>query len=232
MAQIKLGAGIAEIRGSIGGTVFARNRSGAYARNRSIPVNPGSALQSKIRATIGQVRELWFNVLTEAQRAAWKVYADNVPVSNRLGETVTLTGWNMFAKTNSFQLYHDKAAILDAPTEFATAEMDGSLEVQGAAATKNLVIAFDDSLPWVNEAGGRMEIYQSTPQAATKNFYKGPYQKVYTIDGDNVEPPTSPMSAQSRHVLTQGQKVFIMARIIRADGRLSSIFRAVGMVGV
>lgn len=229
MAQIKLGAGIADMRGSIGGVVFSRNRSGAYARNRTIPVNPGSALQLEVRAAIGQVRAAWFEDLSTSARAAWKTYADNVPVINRLGEQIHLTGWNMFARTNTFQVYHGKPIITAAPTDFSTAEMDGNFAAVGAD-DGTITLTIDNTLGWANEAGGRMEVYVSAPQNGTKNFYKGPYNKVSTILGATPVPPVVSQTFAMPQAVVIGQRVFLMARIFRADGRLSQIFRTVGNI--
>lgn len=100
MASIKFGSiGISDARGSIGGTVFSRNRGGAYIRQRTTPVNPNTSRQAAIRATFGTVQSSWRG-LTEAQRESWRSNAVNFPVKNRLGETITLQGNILFQKCN------------------------------------------------------------------------------------------------------------------------------------
>ena len=228
MALIKLGGGVADIRGSIGGTVFSKNRYGSYSRNRTIPVNPGSAKQTKIRSTMGQIRNAWFSVLTAAQRAAWAVYAANVEVQNRLGEAIKLTGWNMFARTNANRLYNDVAIVADAPTEFSLAEADSTLAVTISAATQLISVAFDTAMDWCDEDGSHLIIYASRPQNPTVNYCKGPYQVAGKISGNHTTPPTSPVTMAVPFAVVAGQKVFVQARIVRADGRLSEPFRCVG----
>lgn len=225
MALIKLGGGVADIRGSIGGTVFSKNRYGSYTRNRTIPVNPGSVKQTKIRATMGQVRNAWFSILSAAQRAAWAVYAANVEVQNRLGESIKLTGWNMFARTNSSLLYNNLDIVEDAPTDFSLAEADATLAITVSEATQLISVAFDDDLDWVDETGSHLIIYASRPQNPTVNFFKGPYQVAGKVSGDGTTPPTSPTTMAVPFAVVAGQKVFAQARIVRADGRLSAPFR-------
>lgn len=225
MALIKLGGGVSDIRGSIGGTVFSKNRYGSYTRNRTIPVNPGSTAQTKIRACSGQIRDAWFNTLTTAQRAAWAVYAANVQVQNRLGETITLTGWNMFARTNLNLLYNDYDIVADAPTEYSLAEQDSTLAITVSEATQLVSVAFDDTMAWLDEDGAALIIYVSRPQNATVNYFKGPYLVAGKIEGDSVTPPTTPTTIAVPFAVVEGQKVFAMARIVRADGRLSEPFR-------
>lgn len=225
MALIKLGGGVADIRGSIGGTVFSKNRYGSYTRNRTIPVDPGSTAQTKIRATLGQVRDAWFNTLSAAQRAAWATYASNVQVLNRLGESITLTGWNMFARTNTAMLYNDYAIVADAPTDFSLAEQDATLAITVSEATQLISVAFDDTMTWCDEDGASLMLYASRPQNPTVNFFKGPYLIAGKIEGDSVSPPTSPVTIAVPFACVEGQKIFAQARIVRADGRLSEPFR-------
>jgi len=228
MALIKLGGGVADIRGSIGGTVFSKNRYGSYSRNRTIPVNPGSAKQTKIRSTMGQIRNAWFGVLTPAQRAAWAVYAANVEVLNRLGESIKLTGWNMFARTNANLLYNDEAIVAAAPTEFSLAEADSTLAITISAAQQQISVAFDEEMDWCDEVGSHLILYASRPQNPTVNYFKGPYQVAGKISGDAETPPESPVTMAVPFAVVEGQKVFAQARIVRADGRLSEPFRCVG----
>lgn len=224
-ALLKFGGGVADVRGSIGGTVFSRNRYGAYARNRTIPVNPGSTAQTKIRATLGQIRNAWFSVLTQTQRDAWAVYATNVEMVNRIGETIHLTGWNMFARTNAALLYNNESIIADAPTDFSLAEQDATLSITVSEATQLISVAFDDSLVWCDEVDSHLLIYASRPQNPTVNFFKGPYRIAGKISGDATTPPSSPQTLAVPFAVVAGQKVFVQARIVRADGRLSEPFR-------
>lgn len=231
MALVKLGGGVADIRGSIGGTTFSRTRYGAIARNRTIPVDPGSAAQTKIRSIASTVRNAWFNTLTAAQRTAWDTYAAGVQMTNRLGEVVNLTGWNHFCRSNMALLYNDKSLVAAGPTELSLPAQDPALAVSGSAASGDLTITFDDTMAWCDEDDAHMIIYCSRGQNTTVNFFKGPYLVAGTIDGDSVTPPTSTETVASPYTLINGQKVFIMARIVRADGRLSEPFRVSGSVG-
>lgn len=231
MALIKLGGGVADIRGSIGGTVFSRNRYGNYSRNRTIPVNPGTTAQTKIRSVLGQIRAAWFETLTAAQRLGWATYATNVSVQNRLGESITLTGWNMFCRTNACLLYNDEEIIEDAPTDFSLAEQDSTLTITVSEADQEVSIAFDDTMDWASEDGAFLLLYVSRPQNPTVNFFKGPYKIAAKLEGASAVPLTSPQVAAVPFAVTAGQKVFAQARILRADGRLSEPFRVNVLTG-
>lgn len=99
MAIIKFSNLVNDIRGSTGGNTFARNRSGAYVRNRTMPLNPQSQAQSAQRAAFGSLTQAWRN-LTESQRAAWNSIADEYPYLNKLGETRTYSGEQLYIVLN------------------------------------------------------------------------------------------------------------------------------------
>jgi len=227
MALIKLGGGIAQMSGSIGGTTFARNRYGAYARNRTIPVNPSTAAQNKIRGISAILKAAWINDLTSTERSAWGEYAANVSMVNRLGEAVNLSGYNQFCRTNAALLYQDQAIIEAAPVEFSVGEQDPTLAVAGTADDQKIQVTFDDALAWASEVGGHMLLQMGKPQNLTVNFFKGPWKTIGKISGAAVK-PTSPAELSSVYTIAEGQRIFIQARIIRADGRLSAPFRAFG----
>lgn len=231
MALVKFGAGVADMRGSIGGVVFSRTRNGAIARNRTIPVDPGSAFQLPIRALMGQVRDAYFQTLTAAQRSEWEQYAENVDMLNRLGEVVNLTGYNHYCRSNIPILQAGLTRVDDGPSTFSLAEQDGSVVVTATAATKEISIAFDDAMDWCDEDGAALLVYESAPQSPGINYFKGPYRFLGAIEGDNASPPTTPQTFTSSHEMTAGQKQFYQFRIARADGRLSQPFRASDVIG-
>jgi hypothetical protein len=231
MALIKPGAGVAQISGSIAGTTFSRNRYGAYARNRSIPVNPNTSAQQKVRSTVSLLSNMWSQTLTAAQRAAWKTYADNVEVLNRLGDSVNLTGFNMYVRSNTALVYNDFDPVDDAPTTFVLGEQDPTAAAAVSAATQNISLTFDTEMAWVAEDNAHLLLYASTGQNATINHYAGSFAIAGTVDGNSTTAPTSPASISMPSPVVAGQKVFFQARIVRADGRLSEPFRFDAVVG-
>lgn len=104
MALVLFGNGVADMRGSINGTTFARNKSGAYARNRTVPVNPNTVSQSNNRARFASASAEWTN-LTAAERDSWNNLAIGATRLNRLGQSYTPSGRQLFLETvNNFSL--------------------------------------------------------------------------------------------------------------------------------
>lgn len=221
MALIKFGGGVVQASGSIGGNVHARNRFGNYIRPRTKPVNPNSIEQGNVRESLSFLAEFWHSGLSAAQRIAWGTYANAVAMKNRLGETIYPTGFNHFIRSNVELKRHALTVVEDGPTELALPEKDPTLAVEGSAATGNLSVTFDNALGWANEAEGHLFVYQGQPQLVTRNFFNGPWRFTGSVDGDAETPPTSPDDMTAPFTLVEGQKVWIYARIARADGRLS-----------
>lgn len=224
MALIKFGAGIAGMSGSIAGTTFAKNRYGSYARNKTKPVNPNTAAQIAVRSAVSYLSQYWFNSMTATERAAWAQYAANVAVTNRLGESIYLTGFNHFVRSNSTLQNLGLPLVVDAPTVFTLPEKDNTIAVTAVVATQKITVAYDNALDWAGEVGGHLFLYQGKPVNSTRNFFAGPYKYIGKVDGA-VEPPAGTVELSAVMPFAAGQNLNIQARIVRADGRMSEPFR-------
>lgn len=98
-ALVKFGGGVAGISGKIGGTVFARNKSGAYARNWVSPINPNTTKQQAERSTFASLVSTWKG-LTAANQTAWTDMAPQYPYQNRLGEQSEYSGQQLYMHLN------------------------------------------------------------------------------------------------------------------------------------
>jgi len=225
MALVKYGGGIVQASGSIGGTTFARNRFGNYMRARTKPVNPQSARQVAARARIAFLSEEWSDTLTAAQRLAWEAYASAIAWTNRLGESVNLTGYNHFCRSNAAILSVGGTVVTDGPTTLSLPNSDPTFSVALSAAD-GVTITFDDSLDWLDEVGGYLSLDLGTPQLASRNFFNGPWRYAACLTGDDTTPPTTPdgPTATTTWTLIAAQLVWARARIIRADGRITTPF--------
>jgi hypothetical protein len=227
MALIAAGIGIADISGSVGGTTFARNRYGAYARARVKPVNPNSTAQSNARSRLAAMKTLWA-ALTQAHRDEWETYGANVSMVGRLGQPIKLTGWSHFVRSNTAILGAGLAYVPDAPQTYSLAETDPTAAVSGDESDKKIKVAFDDFLPWCSEVGGAMLVYAGNAVDPNINFYGGPFRYIGKISGAVVK-PTTPQSLDPLTNIFEGQRIFVKVRIVRADGRLSGQFQATGL---
>lgn len=100
MAIILYSALISTIRGKLQGSVFSKSGAGQVITNRGVPRREPTAAQLTARSGFSVNASLWLQ-LGEAQRLAWTNLAATIPVQNRIGETVFLTGFLYFRKVMS-----------------------------------------------------------------------------------------------------------------------------------
>ncbi len=82
--------------GSQANTTASHNRAGQYYRNRRSPVQPvGTGRRAFIRSSFGNASTAWAG-LSGANQAAWIAYANSHPITDALGQSITLTGHQMF----------------------------------------------------------------------------------------------------------------------------------------
>lgn len=226
MALVKFGVGIVQASGSIAGTVFARNRSGNYMRARTVPVNPNTSLQQRARAAMAFLVEYWAETLTNVERIAWNLYASNVAMLNKLGETIHNTGFNHFIRSNSFLAQFGLDIIEPGPVNFTLADQDPTIVITASEATQQITVAFDDGMAWPAEDDAYLTALIGQPQNAQRNFFGGPWKGVRFLSGDVGAPLASPLPLNTLFAFAEGQRLWVQFRIYRADGRISSPFEA------
>lgn len=225
MALVKFGGGITQMAGSIAGNVFARNRYGNYVRSRTKPTNPNTARQQAVRASLAQLTVRWAQTVTAAQRAAWDLYASNVIMTNRLGETTHLSGYNHYLRSNCAVLQAGGTIVDAGPVIFELPNQDPTFAITGSEATQQISFVFDNALAWANEDDAYLLKYQGLPQNPQRNVFFGPWRFVGKVDGDAMTPPSSPDAQDVAFAIAETQHQWCYARILRADGRLSAPFR-------
>lgn len=233
MALIRPGGGVASISGSIGGTTFARNRGGSYARNRTVPIDPGSSFQSLVRSLMSGLANVWAETLTEAQRSAWDSYAEAVPLPNPLGESRNVGGVGMYVRGNLIRGqvgYGDLPRVDAGPVILALSAYTPPGITGISETTQQIAYTFDNTDEWANEDDAGMAVYVSRPQNPGVNFFKGPYRYAGVILGNGTTPPTSPASIDLPFTAQVGQRIFVRTNVVRADGRAGSDFRLFGTV--
>ncbi|MCK5565385.1 MAG: hypothetical protein KAJ07_09080 [Planctomycetes bacterium] len=231
MALIKFMGGIGAMSGKLGGNVFARNSSGSYVRQWAKPVNTNTARQSAVRNAVIQFSQRWKNSLSDLQRSQWAVYAQAVSWVNRLGETIKLSGFNMYMRSNCAINAADGLAVDDGPAILTLAEGDTAFAVAISEATQIITITFNDNLAWGGEDEAHMLVAMGTPVNTTRNFFNGPWKIAGALDGNTAVPLVSPLTLPAPYAAQEGQQVVCRARIMRADGRVSQFFRGSAVVG-
>ncbi len=231
MALVKFGGGIVQMSGSIAGDTFARNRYGNYVRARTKPTNPNTIRQQQVRSALALLTVRWSQTLTAANRTAWNLYGANVTMKNRLGENVFLTGFNHFIRSNAIPARLGQLVINAGPVIFELPETDPTMTITASEATQQITVNFDAGLDWSSEAGAVMQFFMGQPQNAQRNFFAGPWRYMGGVAGIDPGGAVSPELETVVFAIAEGQRIWMYARILRADGRVSVPFRADVAVG-
>lgn len=210
--------------GSVGGLTYSHNQGGLYTRARTVPRDPASAFQTAVRDALSAAVNRWHNVLDNAQRSAWEVYAANVPLVDTLGFSRNVSGIAQYVRSATPRIQAGLTPVDDGPTNYTLGVLTTpSYAVNAGADT--VAVTFDAADAWNILDGGALLIYASRPQNNTVNFFAGPYRLAGVVIGDTSTPPTSPATIALPFPVVAGQKVFFRAEATEADGRLSSAFR-------
>jgi hypothetical protein len=209
--------------GSVGGMTLSHNSGGLYLRARTIPTDPGSVFQTVVRNAMSLLSTRWSNGLTPAQRDAWGVYGSNVPMTNPLGDPINLSGISHYVRSNVPRIQAGMAIVDDGPVIYTLAPQEATL-YSASEATQLISVQYLDGRDWASETGSALLIFASRPQQPSINFFKGPYRLAGTIDGVTGTPPLTPQDVSAPFPFVDGHRIYMNARVTRADGRLSSPF--------
>lgn len=212
---------LTQASGSVGGITFSHNRGGMYIRARSIPTDPSTLFQQEVRTAMINAVARWGVSLTDDERDDWGVYASLVTLPGPLGDPITVSGFNMFVRTNVARLQAGLPFAFDAPTAFNLGDA-GVVSFTAIEAANVVTVSFDNTQEWANIDDGALLLFVSRPQNPTINFFKGPFRAMFPILGDTASPPISPDGGTSPFNITAGQRIWLKIRATDPDGRLTS----------
>lgn len=99
MARIKFSPIISDVKGKIGNIVFQGGKSGTIIRERVLPRNPKTQLQSIKRGLLNEVKSEWQNLTTD-QRNSWLSLSSFMKQKQKNDQTKQLTGYELFVQSN------------------------------------------------------------------------------------------------------------------------------------
>ena len=216
--------------GSLGGVTASHNRGGLYLRARVIPVDPATPSQLQAREAMTNTAGDWA-LLSEDDRMSWMSYAQRILMTGPLGDSVQLSGQQMYvrskiaaARLNEFAGFvrltvPDSAPAGSTLPAFVTSPVLVSAEAQFGF----ISVSFDTAEPWVTEDAAAMLLFVGAPQGSGINFFKGPFRLATFAGGSSTSPPSSPFVFVSVFPIAVGQKVWLRIRLFRGDGSLSSV---------
>lgn len=170
---------VAEIRGKLAGTSFTKGRSGSFARTRVGQVNKATQRQMLWRSEFKALQQLW-KTLSEDQRNEWRIATIEYMAKNVFGNSIQLSGINLFLQVNRDRLFCEKPITVLPPVPRQSLQV-GEYTIT-IPVNDNRVRLFVPICASVDESAWLLE---ATPMqsAGVSNF-----SKKYATIGFSVEP--------------------------------------------
>lgn len=205
--KMKFGAIVTEGRGKIGGHVASKNKSGAYLRTKVTPVNRQSVAQSNVRARLTAISQ-GFRGLTAARILAWNSAVADFKKSNIFGDSVMLSGAQLYQRLNNNLLCINQTQITDPPLPNSVLNM-GVLTLTGAKGTPALSLATTVAIG----ATESVKLFATAGVSNGKKFVKSEYRLIDILTTSD----TTPISILAAYVAkfgavpAAGMQVFVKA---------------------
>ncbi len=143
--------------GKLGSVVASHNKGGQYLRARVTPTGAvPTPYQSAVRNALSSLAAAWSSDLDPDQRSGWETYALNVTGTNRLGDSIQLSGINWYIACNTPRLQAGLDRVDDAPTTYDR----GS-------------ISMVPTIPLLNDTEGHVEYGVTLTAPANVLIYEG-----------------------------------------------------------
>lgn len=218
MAIIIPGVAISQASGRVGGTIFSRNRGGAYIRNGSKPSVVTTPYAQAVKAILANFSAQWQD-LTDAQREAWVEWATQNPITNRLGQQRTLSGHGAFVQINARLASAGGSSLTDPPLGVAP---DGVLpsSITYTASPQKVEVAFDGGPTPENVAVQVLAYLSDRPGV---NYVRNRLALIQTSADEQASPIDITTELTNRFGTIQtGQKLHVGLRTINLTNGLVS----------
>lgn len=212
---------VTALSGKIGGMVAATARGAQYFRAYVVPANRDTDFQRAVRDAVKTVSQRWSSVLTDDQRSAWAVYANNTTFTSPIGDVIKLSGANAYTRANVSRIHAGLAVVDDAPEVYDVGNPTSFLQtmnVNGDSCT------FTGALDATGDAGDRLLVYASRPFSPGRAHPVGGNRLLGTCTSNGTTTSkvfTLPWTVPADSLLQ------LTVRLSRSDGRLSSTFQHV-----
>lgn len=209
--ELKIRADV-QYSGSIGHLTYGHNSGGQYIRSRSIPTNPNSERQGEVRSFLAIWSSKWSTDLSQAQRDAWRTYAENHTHQDAFGENIHLPAHCWFIMYNSRLLDAGLPGQADPPAGEGPA---GFTTFSVAFTADNTVdVTFTAALG----AGELVQLWQTLPVSVGSS----PNKNQARLVGYSAQDQASPWAATLAHPVPAGKRAVFFGAEMDDHGQVSA----------
>lgn len=215
MAKIKLGAIVVDMRGKLGGHVFAKNRGGNYMRTKTTPVNPQTTAQTNVRSIFAGITSNWSS-LTEAQRESFNSKVSDYGKTNVFGDLKNPSGKALYQRLNQNLALTGQTQITVCPSPAAVPAISNA---SGIAYGETQSI----NLSYIGDATGSQVMVNATGIVSNGTSYvKNRLRTLYVASG--AEDGSISIGTQwtnKNGAFAAGDVIFFALKVVNAQGQAS-----------
>lgn len=215
------GLAVSQLSGSVGGTTASRNRYGQYFRNRAIPITSTTPEAMNAKARFGNISADWAG-LTDAQREAWRQWAQTNPVINALGQPQILAGNAAYIQLNTILDFTGDTAISDPPIADPPESLT-SLTLAADIGLGNVDVTY---APTPLGAAEKLLVWAAVVDSAGRRFVENLYKLCFVSAAAAASPQDIETEVTARFgTLSVGQVLFVKAQVLDTATGLRSLPR-------
>lgn len=228
MAKVKFSAIVSEMRNKLNGSVFARNRGGAYVRTKVTPLNPMTARQVSARSLLTGLAQS-FRSLSQEQITAWNNATSQWQTTDIFGDLVSPTGLALYVRLNS-NIINGEGTPINTPPAPVGAEPLSTLSLVATVTGDVFDITYT---PGSVPADHAMYVESTEMLSPGINNANSRFRFITTAGASATSPLDAfPEQTAKFGALVAGQKVFVRAKFINLlTGEVSLALKASAIVG-
>lgn len=218
MAKIKMsGIGVVDIRGKLNGSVFSKNRGGAYVRTKVSPSNPQSTFQMSVRGIFAAISSAW-SALTEAQRLSWNGFVASYGRTDVFGDIRNPSGKNLFQRLN-------QNLVLTGQPQISTCVAPSEVPFLGLTSVDGDVSGSTLSFSYSGDVNGNRILVFATPAMSQGTKFVKNQLRVITssIGGDGLTEDVYAEYVAKFGIPTAGANIVFGCKVINANGQASPL---------
>ena len=210
MAKVLFTAIVADMRNKLNGSVFSKNRGGAYVRTKVTPVNAQTARQVAARSLLASLAQS-FRSLTQEQINAWNSAVEGWQRTDIFGNSVKPTGLALYVRLNTNIINGEGTIITTPPAPVGAAALEG-LSVGASVSGDACDIQFG---PATVPADHALYVESTSMLSPGINNAKSRFRYI-DVQGATATSPLDIFGVQTAKFgpLVEGQKMFVRAKFI------------------
>lgn len=213
MAKVKFTAVVADMRNKLNGSVFARNRGGAYVRTKVTPLNPQSIAQVRARNILTSLAQ-GFRSLSQAQINAWNEAVTQWQTTDVFGDLISPTGLALYVRLNANITNGGGSLLTTPPAPVGAAALD-SLSLTADVSDSEVELSF---VPGTVPASHTLFIESTAMLSPGINNANSRFRFIQTAAAASTSPLNIFASQTAKFgPIVAGQKMFVRAKLINLN---------------